>query len=307
MEDFEEILSYEEDIPDNFLKEENIERYFFIDYENVNRNGLNGILKLTEKDCVCIYYSENTQSLTFGLHRRIVASKAIFKYAKITISIKNAVDCKILFDIKDIYNQHKSAEYFIISNDADFDNPIQQYRNIGINIKKISQICEVNDAKSMTVNKKTDDMSKREAKIRTLFGQKFKTSPYIENKEKIIFFILNADDKQSLNNALTRIIPSDKIKSILSEYKDFIPKHSSLPNEDKTDIIQKWEQQFCSLYGHYFKDSIYIEKREKILTILMNAKTRQEANDEMCKIISVERTNKILKQFKPILKDLPVK
>lgn len=68
-------------------------RYFFVDYENVNRGGLNGIVKLSGEDCVRIYYSETAETLTFGLHRRIIASRAHFDYIKVQMPIKNAVDC----------------------------------------------------------------------------------------------------------------------------------------------------------------------------------------------------------------------
>ena len=86
-------------------------RYFLVDYENVNRDGLNGIVKLSEEDCVRIYYSEAAATMTFGLHRRINASRANFEYIKITIPIKNAVDCQILFDIRYISKLNRTAEF----------------------------------------------------------------------------------------------------------------------------------------------------------------------------------------------------
>jgi len=45
--------------------------YFLIDYENVHVAGFEGITKLTDNDCVVIFYSENADTMTFGLHRRI--------------------------------------------------------------------------------------------------------------------------------------------------------------------------------------------------------------------------------------------
>lgn len=44
---------------------DNLKRYFLVDYENVNRDGLNGVTKLSEEDCVRIYYSESAQTMTF--------------------------------------------------------------------------------------------------------------------------------------------------------------------------------------------------------------------------------------------------
>ncbi|MDD6085909.1 MAG: hypothetical protein PUB76_08065 [Oscillospiraceae bacterium] len=41
---------FDTEIPENI-----IEKYFFIDYENVNKDGLNGISHLDKSDCVRIY------------------------------------------------------------------------------------------------------------------------------------------------------------------------------------------------------------------------------------------------------------
>lgn len=77
-----------DDYEDDYELELVYDRYFFVDYENVNREGLNGISKLEETDCVRIYYSDAADTMTFGLHRRINASKAHFDYIKVQIPIK---------------------------------------------------------------------------------------------------------------------------------------------------------------------------------------------------------------------------
>ena len=56
--------------------------YYLVDYENVNVAGLNGVSKLIENDFVIIFYSENAETLTFGMHRRINESKADFFYIR---------------------------------------------------------------------------------------------------------------------------------------------------------------------------------------------------------------------------------
>jgi len=54
--------------------------YFLVDYENVNVAGLDGITKLSEDDVVIIFYSENAETLTFGMHKKINESKAEIKF-----------------------------------------------------------------------------------------------------------------------------------------------------------------------------------------------------------------------------------
>lgn len=55
---------------------------YLIDYENVNKDGLNGVSKLTEQDRVIIFYSERADRMTFGLHRRLNETKAVIEYKR---------------------------------------------------------------------------------------------------------------------------------------------------------------------------------------------------------------------------------
>ena len=87
-------------------------RYFYVDYENVGVNGLNGIAKLSETDNVFIYYSEEHSTMTIGTHRRINQSQANIQFVLINMPIKNAIDCKILFDIELLSKENKLSEFF---------------------------------------------------------------------------------------------------------------------------------------------------------------------------------------------------
>ncbi len=61
--DNEDDFSYTEEESIDFTSiSSECKRCFFVDYENVNRVGLNGILKLSETDCVRIYYSKNADA-----------------------------------------------------------------------------------------------------------------------------------------------------------------------------------------------------------------------------------------------------
>ena len=96
--------------------------YYLVDYENVNVSGLNGISKLTENDIVTIFYSENANTLTFGMHRRINELKACIKFQKVAVKEKNALDfqlCSYLgYLIRDkMTEENLNNSYFIVSND----------------------------------------------------------------------------------------------------------------------------------------------------------------------------------------------
>lgn len=213
--------------------EEDIEftRYFFVDYENVNRDGLNGITKLSEEDCVRIYYSESAETLTFGLHRRINASKAHFDYIKVQMPIKNAVDCQILFDIRDITKANRNAEYFIVSKDTDFDKAIEEFNAHNLKVKKVLEICKRDEPIKKEQPKKASAQSekeKREAQVRSFFGQHFKKKEYKDHKEDIIQAVLKGETKQQINNKLMKFYPNETVSEI---YKKLQPLIKDLPGK----------------------------------------------------------------------------
>lgn len=202
-------------------KTKEYQRFFLVDYENVNCAGLDGIENLSEKDCVRIYYREEREEiekLTLGIHKRIEKSKAHFKYIEAKWSIKNAADFWILFDIEKLLKKNKSAEYFIVSNDTDFDKDIKRFCGEKRKVKRISVIDKRDEpvkAKntrrkantSKNLSKKTD---KKEAQIRSFFGRYLKEAEYTEQKEQIIRVLLDGKTKTQVNNELMKIYPESK-------------------------------------------------------------------------------------------------
>lgn len=225
----ESINSKYDDSDDDEVLEKEYKRYFFVDYENVNRDGLNGITKLTETDCVRIYYSDAAETLTFGLHRRINASKAHFDYIKVQIPIKNAVDCQILFDIRDFAKKQREAEYFIVSKDSDFNQAVEAFKANQLKVEKVEEICKLAENQksasnsSKTKNKSTlSDENKQETQIRSFFGQHFKEKEYTEKKEEIVQLLLKSKTRQQINNGLLKIFSNEKVGVIYKRLKPLI-------------------------------------------------------------------------------------
>lgn len=108
-------------------------KIFYIDFENVKDSGLNGIAKLNSEDIVRIYYSEDANKMTFGTHRRIIESSARFEYARMRKDlkgVKNALDIILMRDMSDRIVEEKSADFYIVSNDGDYDNYVEEKRKI---------------------------------------------------------------------------------------------------------------------------------------------------------------------------------
>lgn len=202
----------------DYSKYKGYKRYFFVDYENVNVDGMQGVGKLLETDCVLIYYSKNAETLTFGLHRRINESNADFDYIRILDGIKNALDVRLLDNIRKIIKTNRNAEYYIVSNDKDYDDFINKSKK-RVLIEKLSRIC---DYQKITKHKdnENDKANKKEQRIRSHFGKCL--SEYSEDKEEIISIILNSKSRQQINNELQKLFYNDGVKEIMDAFKPII-------------------------------------------------------------------------------------
>ena len=89
-------------------------------------------------------------------------------------------------------------------------------KNRKIKIKKIADIAkrnedpvekQVKNNTGQTKLKQTVDNEKREAQVRSFFGQHFKEKKYVEQKEKIIQVIVESKTKQAVNNNLMKLYP----------------------------------------------------------------------------------------------------
>ena len=69
--------------------------YYLIDFENVKSRGMEGVELLAEEDTVCIFYSDNADSMTFDLHRKLNETKAQIIYHKVAVGTKNALDFQL--------------------------------------------------------------------------------------------------------------------------------------------------------------------------------------------------------------------
>ena len=215
-------------------KKYDIENYYFIDFENVTKDGLNGIENLGVNDRVRVYYGKNAAHIPFDLHLKIVGCAAQFEYEKVEFAIKNALDCMILYDIRAYAGVKSVKNYFIVSKDSDFDEPIKTFRSLGLNIHKINSVGETPSAasqakkdgsdtkKETAAAKKVQKEKKREDELRVIFDNELKDKKYKENKVEIFNAVLGSKTKIELNNKLQKIFSSSEVKEILKKLKPFV-------------------------------------------------------------------------------------
>lgn len=117
---------------------------YLIDYENVFEGGLNGIGRLTEDDCICVFYSEKADHMTFGLHRRLNEAKARITFQKVEVGTKNALDFQLATYLGYIICQDqssgKSGKYFIVTKDNGFSVLSDYWKRKKV---KVSVVCDI--------------------------------------------------------------------------------------------------------------------------------------------------------------------
>lgn len=200
-----------------------IENYYFIDFQNVTKDGLDGLDALGKNDCVRVYYGKNAAHIPFDLHIRIHECQAAFEYEKVEYSIKNALDCMIIYDIRAFAGVRNVRNYYIVSNDTDFDEPIRSFSAAGLKICRIPSIKDT----PKTVIKKNDTASgskktkekKCENKVRTFYEQNFKEKKYKQKKELVVPLIISSQDRGELNNKLQKLFDGSDVKMIMKTIK----------------------------------------------------------------------------------------
>lgn len=92
-----------------------------VDFENVNSKGLTGIENLNQEDRVIILYSENSDTISFEMHKKVLESKADIRYFKVKVGGKNALDFQLATLLGYLVSKGDSTHIFIVSNDKGFD------------------------------------------------------------------------------------------------------------------------------------------------------------------------------------------
>lgn len=140
--------------------------YYLIDYENVKTHGLDGISGLGREDSVCLFYSENADTLTFGLHRRLSEAKAEIQYQKVETGTKNALDFQLSSYLGYLIseNRDRNARFYIVTKDKGFGALVSYWSRRDVPVKIVMDLAgrdedkekdELNDQVSKVVNDKT--------------------------------------------------------------------------------------------------------------------------------------------------------
>lgn len=196
------------------MQEVNMMNYYLVDYENVNKAGLNGVSKLSKDDVVWIFYTENADSISFGLHKRLNESQATINYKKVQKGTKNALDFQLSsflgYLIKE--NENTNYNYYIVSKDKGF-NSLIEFWNKKISINLVINVAKENEqAKQDELIKSVDELIKNsdDALIVARIIQKYKTKSGINNALMKEFPSKNNQKSSKIYNAIKPLIADKK-------------------------------------------------------------------------------------------------
>ena len=118
--------------------------YYLIDFENVKSRGMEGVELLTKEDTVCIFYSDNADSMTFDLHRKLNETKADIIYHKVAVGTKNALDFQLAtylgYLICEQQREGIHPNYFIVTKDNGFTSLMVYWKAQGVPVRIIRNL-----------------------------------------------------------------------------------------------------------------------------------------------------------------------
>ena len=118
--------------------------YYLIDFENVKSRGMEGVELLSEEDTVCIFYSDNADSMTFDLHRKLNETKAQIIYHKVAVGTKNALDFQLAtylgYLICEQQREDIHPNYFIVTKDNGFTSLMVYWKAQGVPVRIIRNL-----------------------------------------------------------------------------------------------------------------------------------------------------------------------
>ncbi|MBR0400607.1 MAG: hypothetical protein IJH95_07345 [Mogibacterium sp.] len=183
--------------------------YYLVDYENVNTQGLNGVNKLPKEDVVCIFYSENADSLTFGLHRRLNESKANIIFQRVEVGKKNALDFQLSSYLGYLIHENMGNpyDYYIVTQDRGYEVLVKYWERRKVNVSLVIDVAKRSESSAQ---------NELERQVAELLPEK-------ADAPQVAKMIQNYKTKQGLNNALMKKFPSKDNKKAAEIYSAIKP------------------------------------------------------------------------------------
>lgn len=296
--------------------------YYLIDFENVHNEGLANIDSLSKNDHVHIFSTKNAPNIRIDI--AFSKSKGIDIQSHIVPVRKQSLDMHLVSYLGHLLGIHGNQySYVIVSKDTDYDNIIKFWKEEGYpNISRKPAIPGSVNLQNKIAQQTLTAVQTVNAKINAGMD-----------------YVFTGDDKSELNrfmqhglaamgypsNAANKICKyvvahcNDErmLRGIYNDLKNNFTDYSEVYEDVKTILekfatskskVAKRESQVRSFWGQYFREKLYVDKKEEIISIILSAQTRQQVNNCLLQLYSDGNVVKhIYQTVQPLIKDLPGK
>lgn len=187
--------------------------YYLVDFENVKKDGLDGIHKLESEDRVCIFYSKNADSITFDQHKRLIESKADIELCKVDVGSKNALDFQLATQLGYLIANKAAQNYYIVSKDKGFEILSGYWKSREVSVILISDI---------TGRSHDHETQELREKLKDILKETLKEDDSV-TVDEVLKIVQQYKTKQGIMNALMKKYPSADNKKSSKIYKTIKP------------------------------------------------------------------------------------
>lgn len=297
-----------------------METFYLIDFENVHNEGLENIDSLTQTEHVHIFSTKNALNIRMDL----VFSKGINIEGHIVPVRKQSLDMHLvsyLGYLLGIYG--KECAYVIVSKDTDYDNIIKFWKEKGYqNISRKQKIQGTSTNQKTTQSVVTTTTQTANSKISEGMAYDFSGEDRSELNQfmqrGLVAMGYSGKDANRICKYVVAHCNDERVLSgIHNDLKEGYNNYNEIFEDVKTILekfvsskskIAKRESQVRSFFGQHFKMKLYTDNKEKIIEIIINAKTKQQINNELMKLYADGNVVKhIYQTIQPLIKELPGK
>lgn len=295
-----------------------METFYLVDFENVHNEGLENIDLLSEKDHVHIFSTENALNIRMD----IVFSKGLDIQGHLVPVRRQSLDMHLVSYLGYLLGVHgKQCAYVIVSGDKDYDNIIMFWKKEGYHVAREHFICEnvlqqkkvesqQNRAATQAANSKNGSgiayafSGAERSELNQFMQHGLIDIGYTGNDANMICkcVIAHCNDEQMLSgihNDLRRDF--EEYLEVYEDVKTMLAQFASSKGK-----AEKSTSQIRKFFDQHFGKTMSINEKEEIISILINAQTRQQVNNALQKMYSNgSEVKHILQTIKPFIKDLP--
>ncbi len=200
---------------------------YLIDYENTGVKGLYGIEQLHEDDLIVVFYGPKTGAVPFDDHVRISTSVSHVEYIKTSKTAKNYLDFQLTTYLGYLVAHTGIKEYYVISRDSGYDSIVDFWKARGMTVVRRENISPRKPEKQPAkgVKQKPANENENIKSVPETVRKKVRHILKAENLQggaykKIYSCMLQATDKQTLNNALVKVFSQEDGNRY---YKQIVP------------------------------------------------------------------------------------